>query len=93
MMNTFSALLGEDETADGASELSQMAENNTSLDLSAVVQRLNALEETVNKIVRGETEQVAREQAEQTAEQTDGENFPINGKNEESEVTGDSKSD
>lgn len=85
MLNTFNELLGENSESSENTAVENMAENNATVDISAIINRLNSLETAVDKLLHGETAKAKDD--ENPINGKDGEN-PINGKDEGEQVEG-----
>lgn len=79
MINTFNALVPEKEDNAESENISQMAENNTTVDFAAIINRLNGLENAIRELQNSTKNETDNEKPK--------EDFPINGKDKESEDT------
>ena len=83
MIDTFNTLA---EVTKEENKIEEMTENNSTVDMTSIINRLNALQNAVDDLTR----RFANEQSEEQEEQE--EEIPINGK-EEGVENNDSKSD
>lgn len=81
MLDTFNALEQNEREKEQENALSEMAENNTSVDIPALINRINSLEKAVEALQSAKVDEPASDNVSNKSETE----IPTSGKNEESE--------